>query len=187
MSKIIRAMETGYISDKYDNPECCINIKDNSDVTQLNFTSHDKVIRVFNNDFIKQNLRFIINPNENIQPFAILGGDNNKIDGEITVLREKLGSNTTGEETAFYKDLKTLDTLLKTDRTAHTGAVSSFDSQLRSKATNNPNGIKYKSDKYGDKNYTITKLKSEIENIIKDDFTIIFDEEKKHTEDILLE
>src|SRR5690554_4569338 len=88
LSRIIRALETGFISDKYESPELNIKIKDNIVVTQADFKGHDKTIRVFNEDFIKDNLKFIINPDAHIQPFAILGGDNNLIEQQINELKE---------------------------------------------------------------------------------------------------
>lgn len=187
ISRILKAMETGNISDKYENPECCVCVKNNGDVTQNDFTAHDKTIRVFNDDFIKLNLKFIINQDENIQPFAILGGDNNEIEETIKLLREQLGSDTEDGETALYKDLKTLEELYKVAKNAHSGAVKSLDNQIRSKAIDNPSGIKYHFEKFGDQNYTTRKLQNEIEKVLKDGFTVISAEEKKQAEDILLE
>ena len=51
LSRIIRAMETGFISGKYENPEFCIEIKDETDITQDELISHNKTLRVFNEDF----------------------------------------------------------------------------------------------------------------------------------------
>ncbi|SDQ22542.1 AAA family ATPase [Flagellimonas zhangzhouensis] len=187
LSRVIRAMETGSISEKYENPECCISIHDNDDVTQVDFSSHNKVIRVFNDDFIKQNLKFIINPNENVEPFAILGGDNNVIEEEIKVLKEKLGVNEENQETALYKDLKSLQKSYDTAKLVHQTAERTLASQLNEKAIGNPNGIKYNSEKYGDQNYTNAKLRKEILVVKKDEFVPISDEEKTAEEKMLLE
>lgn len=187
LSRILRAMETGVISDKYENPECCISVLDNNDITQTNFSSHDKIIRVFNQDFIKHNLRFIINPDENVQPFAILGGDNNVIEEEIKVLKEKLGINEENEETALYKDFKSLETIFNTAKLTHQTAENTLTTQLNDKAIGRQGGIKYSPEKFGDQNYTNSKLKTEIEVVKKDDFNPISNEEKVLAEKILLE
>jgi wobble nucleotide-excising tRNase len=71
LSRIIRALETGNISDKYENPQFEICLQDIADTTQNNLTAHGKKIRVFNEDFVKDNLRFIVNSDESITPFAI--------------------------------------------------------------------------------------------------------------------
>lgn len=71
LSRIIRALETGNISDKYENPQFEVCLQDIADTTQNNLTAHGKKIRVFNEDFVKDNLRFIVNSDESITPFAI--------------------------------------------------------------------------------------------------------------------
>lgn len=187
LSRILRAMETGEISNKYENPECCIYILDNDDVTQSNFSSHNKIIRVFNEDFIKDNLRFISNPDENVQPFAILGGDNNIIEEKIKVLKEKLGVNEEDKETALYKDLKSLQSTFDTSKSTHKTAEDTLGSQLNEKAIGRQGGIKYSPEKYGDQNYTNTKLKEEILLVKKEEFITISNEEKVLAEKILLE
>ncbi|QXP79092.1 MULTISPECIES: AAA family ATPase [Winogradskyella] len=187
LSRIFRAMETGELSDKYENPECCICITENDDVVQTDFTSHNKVIRVFNDDFIKHNLKFINNADENIQPFAILGADNNVIEEEIKVLKEKLGSDEEDKETALYKDLKNLKTIYATANSSHSIAETALKTQLNDKAIGNPNGIKYNYIKFGDINYSNAKLKAEIKIVKKASFTPISDEEKILCEKILLE
>lgn len=187
ISRILRAMETGVISDKYENPECCISVIDSEDVTQVDFSSHNKIVRVFNEDFIKYNLRFISNPDENVQPFAILGGDNNIKEEEIKVLKEKLGVNEEDKETALYKDLKSLQTIFSIAQSSHQAAERTLSAQLSNKAIDNPNGIKYNSEKFGDQNYTNAKLKTEILVVKKEGFSTISNEEKVLAEKILLE
>ena len=41
LSRVLRAMETGVISDKYENPECCISIIDHDDETQIKYPNCD--------------------------------------------------------------------------------------------------------------------------------------------------
>jgi wobble nucleotide-excising tRNase len=187
LSRVLRAMEIGSISDKYENPECCISFGNGDDVTQNDFSLHNKIVRVFNEDFIKHNLKFIINPDENVQPFAILGGDNNVIEEEIKILKEKLGINEENEKTALYKDLKSLQTNFNTVDKAYQSAENTLASQLNEKAIGNPNGIKYKSEKFGDQNYTNAKLKREILEVQKEGFTPITDEKKFSENNMLLE
>ncbi len=166
LSRIIRAMETGFISDKYENPEFCIEIKDETYITQDELISHNKTLRVFNEDFIKENLKFINNPDEHIQSFAILG-DNVNIENEIQILKEKLGSQTDDEETKLYKDLKTLEDKYQTAKLTHSITSKNLDNQIKSKAINNPNGIRYQSEKFGDQNYNKNKLKKRNISCIK--------------------
>ncbi len=170
LSRIVRALEKGAISDKYENPEFEVCIKDLADATQTNLSSHSKKIRVFNEDFVKDNLRFIVNPDESITPFAILGG-NADIQAEIDTLKLALGNNEEGHETGFYLELKNAKEIAETSKEAYETANNSLNQQLSYKATNNPNGIKYKADRFGDQNYNISKLKDEVVLVTDPSFT----------------
>lgn len=187
LSRIVRALETGIISDKYDNPELSVKIKDNAVVTQADFKGHSKIIRVFNEDFIKDNLKFIINPDAHIQPFAILGGDNNLIEQQINDLKDALGVNKEGEETKLYKDLKLYSEQYQTSKANHASAVKILDDQLSSKALDRKTGIKYQPERFGDQNYTTNRLITELEVVLKEDYISLTTEEKKRVEEILNE
>lgn len=174
LSRIVRALEKGAISDKYENPEFEVCIKDLADATQTNLSSHSKKIRVFNEDFVKDNLRFIVNPDESINPFAILGG-NADIETEIEALRLALGRNEEGSETGFYLELKNAKEIEVNSNQAYETANSTLNQQLSYKATNNPDGIRYKADRFGDQNYNISKLKGEIAIVTEPGFTPLTD------------
>ena len=180
LSRIVRALETGSLSDKYENPEFEVSITDVTDSTPNNLTAHGKKIRVFNEDFVKANLRFIVNPDESIAPFAIIGG-NATIEAEIQALKNELGVKENPEEeidaTGFYLELKNASLRATTALQAYQTATNSLNEQLRYKATNNPNGIKYKSEKYGDQNYNITKLIGDINTVLGTSFQPLTDQE----------
>ncbi|HDL7593799.1 TPA: AAA family ATPase, partial [Yersinia enterocolitica] len=77
LSRIFRSLETNMLSDKYKKPEFNLETLDGESISQLNIGHHNLNIRVFNEDFIKDNLKFISNSDESINSFAILG-ENNK-------------------------------------------------------------------------------------------------------------
>lgn len=180
LSRIVRALETGDLSDKYENPQFEVSITDVADSTPNNLTEHRKKIRVFNDDFIKANLRFIINPDESVLPFAIIGG-NATIEAEIQALKNELGEKENSEEdidaTGFYLELKNASLRTTTALQAYQNANNSLNDQLRYKATNNPNGIKYKSDKYGDQNYNINKLQNDLNTVLETSFHPLTEDE----------
>lgn len=175
LSRIVRALETGNISDKYENPQFEVSIKDVADSTPNNLISHGKKIRVFNEDFVKDNLRFIANPNESITPFAIIGG-NATIEAEIQELKNDLGNDQDGSESGFYLELKNASTIANTALQAFQTENNSLNQQLSNKATNNPNGIKYKSEKYGEQNYNINKLQSDINTVLATSYQPLTDD-----------
>jgi wobble nucleotide-excising tRNase len=186
LSRIVRALERAELSDKYENPEFQVSIKDKADATQTNLTAHGKKVRVFNEDFIKDNLRFIINPDESITPFAILGG-NADIQAEIDALKSALGKNEETSETGFYLELKTAKEIAATSKQAYESANNTLTQQLSHKAINNPNGIRYKADRFGDQNYNISKLKDEIAIVTEQGFNALTDAEVLEKDTLLKE
>jgi wobble nucleotide-excising tRNase len=187
LSRILRAMETGVISDKYENPSFSVAFDDGSSVTQSQLSTCQKNIRVFNDDFVKDNLRFISNPQDNIKPFAILGDDNNALEAEIVTLESEVGLKEEGKETGLYAQLKIDSQAFINAQSAYKQASDSLERQITDKATSRATGIKYKSDKFGDQNYNKTKLENEIIVVLSDTYTAIDDEKKLEFEELLSE
>lgn len=185
LSRILRAMETGEISDKFENPVFTLQFSDGSIATQSNLKVGDIKIRVFNEDFVRENLRFINNPDDSIEPFAILGNDNNKLESEIASLENELGSNEEGKETGLYAQLKTITNIYKELQASKDQAASGLNNILANKATGRNSGIKYNMHKFGDPNYNITKLKNDIKCIQRDDYSPL-DMDKKYEYEQLL-
>ncbi len=171
LSRIMRAIEVGYLSDKYGSPYFTVQFKNNSEVTESELTGHNKKIRVFNEDFIRDNLRFIAHPNESIEPFAILGDDNNKIEKEIETLELELGIEESGKETGLYAQRAQARKAYSDCKTALQTTKIELDKLLQNKAIANPTGIKYQSERFGDQNYTIAKLKSDINTVLQQTYS----------------
>lgn len=186
LSRVIRALETGYISDKYENPQFEVCIMDIADATQNNLTAHGKKIRVFNEDFVKDNLRFIANSDEAITPFAIIGG-NTTIEAEIQSLADDLGSNEEGSESGFYLELKNATSITNTAFQAFQTEKNQLDQQLTAKALDRATGIKYRSDRFGDQNYTKAKLIVDIEIVLSTTFQPLTDNDVTEKSNLLNE
>jgi wobble nucleotide-excising tRNase len=56
LSRILRSLETGIISDKYDSPEYTITLQDETTISHTSVTTHSLVVRVFNEDFVREHL-----------------------------------------------------------------------------------------------------------------------------------
>lgn len=109
LSRIVRALETHYISDKYVNPEFEIIFDDNSSINQSQLVNNTNDIRVFNEDFVRTNLAFLMDTNNDgeIKSFVVLGEDNARLQSEIDILKAELGSDEDGNESGLYQELKT--------------------------------------------------------------------------------
>ena len=66
LSRIFRSMEIESVSKKYDNCEFQLTLADGREVTQNTLANHGVVIRVFNEDFVKENLSFIFDEEQTI-------------------------------------------------------------------------------------------------------------------------
>lgn len=187
LSRILRAMETGQLSDKLENPSFSVAFTDGTQITQTTLLGHGKTVRVFNEDFVRANLRFITNPDDSIEPFAILGDDNNKIEKEIEALEAELGSKEEGKETGLHAQRTAANTKHTKAFQVHKKANNGLEKQLGDKATDRKIGIKYKSERFGDQNYNVQKLKTDIEKVQNSNYQHLTDEQLAQYESLISE
>ncbi|PTQ90920.1 wobble nucleotide-excising tRNase [Nitrosomonas nitrosa] len=187
LSRILRAMETGGLSDKFENPSFVVTFVDGTQTTQSTPTAHGKKIRVFNEDFVRDNLRFITNPDDSIEPFAILGDDNNKIEREIEALESELGSKGGGKESGLYAQQITAKTQFNNASQEYKTANDALEKQLGNKANDKNIGIRYKPERFGDQNYNIQKLRADIERVLDANYQLPTDEQLTQCEKLISE
>jgi wobble nucleotide-excising tRNase len=176
LSRLLRSLETHSLSDKFEGREFKIVFDDGEVVDQRNYHAHAGKIRVFNEDFVHDNLRFINDPDESIVPFALIGDDNVAIQTQIDQIEMVIGSNEVGQETGLFADLKLKKAETAQAKVAFDRAASTLESQMRHKAIDRNEGIKYNSYKFGDQNYTISKLEQDIGLVLEEGFTALSDE-----------
>lgn len=187
LSRVLRAFEKGEVEDNYENPSFELIFKNEGKKTNENLTNHNKVIRVFNKDFIRENLRFTIDSDEDINPFgtAILGKDSD-IQKEIDKLKSTLGVSEEDNVTGLYKELANALNELEEASSIFNTTKSELENKLQKKATNDPYGIRYNSEKFGDQNYNIGKLNGDIKTV-KDKYEPLDKDEVKELEELIRE
>jgi wobble nucleotide-excising tRNase len=173
ISRIVRSLETGDLSDKYINPEFSIQMIDEMNITQNTLKNHQQIIRVFNEDFVRENLKFISNPNENIKSFAILGDNNNKLEIDIEVKERELGTEESDEGLLGELRRKKLE-FINASKAAQQAQLM-LDNKLSDKANKAGTGIKHNK-QYGDANYNVVKLKADIAKVSITNFTATVEE-----------
>ena len=93
LSRIVRALETGTVPDKYAQSAIHSGLpRWNTTVSQLSLSSHDLAFRVFNEDFVRDNLKVFVDEQEGISAFAVLGEDNAALAEELAKKEAELGS-----------------------------------------------------------------------------------------------
>tara|TARA_R110000772_G_scaffold268705_1_gene397762 strand:- start:10889 stop:13321 length:2433 start_codon:yes stop_codon:yes gene_type:complete len=184
LSRIFRALETGSISDKYISPEFKLSFDGGSNATQNSLNSHGQVVRVFNEDFVRDNLRFIVDDEQTINSFAILGEDNTKLEEEIEKHEAELGSEE--DRSGLLGDLLGAEDKFKEARKAHGDKSSELEGKLRDKANKAGTGIKHNKS-FGDANYNVPKIKTDITTVTKDTYFPLTDEQVGKFHDLLRE
>ncbi len=137
---------------------------DNSTINERNFESIPYPIRVFNEDFVRENLLFTNDPEQGVTPFAVLGG-NVEIEKEIQEVKGKLGSSEEESESGLYlerknavKDYQDAEKEIKKEK-------EQLEKMLKLKALDKESGIKYLSHIFGDQNYNVAKLEDELKKV----------------------
>ncbi len=183
LSRIFRAFETGKISDKYVNPKFQLVNKDGSIIDQTQITNKQD-FRVFNSDFIDENLSFLRNSDSGkIQPFAILGDGNTTLVSEIESLQNELGKNTEEERTGLYKELGDKERAYKDADKNYKNKNTSLNSNLTEKARTMKNNCRG----FVDANYNITRIKSDIETIITNNISLKSEQDVNELKKLLTE
>jgi len=184
LSRIFRALETGTLSDKYNSPEFKLSFDGGSSATQSSLTNHGQVVRVFNEDFVRDNLRFIVDDNQTINSFAILGEDNTKLEEEIEKHEAELGSEE--DKYGLIGEFLGANEKFKGAQKAHGDKSLELEEKLRDKANKAGSGIKHNKT-FGDTNYNVQKIKTDISTVTKDTYSSLSDEQVRNFYDLLRE
>lgn len=164
LSRIFRSLETKVIPSNYKRPSFFINPK-SENLSQDHIDSFPYDIRVYNKDFVEENLSFLKDENEGkINSFAVLGKRNVDITNSIKKLAEKIGSieNKNGlayENYILSEEMNKLKSYSITEN-------KKLDDSLKDKANNKKYGIKYNK-LYDDINYDIRKIKKDLREVIR--------------------
>ena len=165
LSKVFRCLEKKTLHTDYDNPDFTITLDDGSEVTCSTIESNSLNICVYNTDFVKDNLNWLHNEDGTIEPFAILGGENNEIEEKINEIQSKLGDDPNIEKEEYSKGLL-FDLKEKVEK--HSKSDKSYkelESEKEAKLKKKSKDIKDKNSIYDDIYYNISKIKKDIERI----------------------
>ncbi len=164
ISRIFRAFEVRAGLEKYEGGTFQFEMNDKRTVDESTLEKLSYPVRVFNEDFIKENLLFIKAPEEGVAPFAVLGG-NVEIEQDIEKIKEKLGSPDEGNETGLYRERIEAVNTYSVAYKSYQDEQNRLEQILRDKATSGETSIKYQSEVYGDQNYNILKLRNELNDV----------------------
>ncbi|EOY4547787.1 AAA family ATPase [Escherichia coli] len=172
LSRIFRALETGRIPHNYVDPNFTIR-GDKGDVTQVGLAGHGYDVRVYNRDFVSDNLNFLVNQTDGeIKTFAIVGEKNKEIEDAITAIQTRLGS--VESKAGLRHELEAKKKERDRTKDNHKTASDALEGKLRSHANN-----KIKQNRiYGPAVYNIESIKKDIGLVKKPSFRALTTEEQ---------
>lgn len=173
LSRIFRALETRKLPLNYLGSSFTVS-GDKGTVTDAGLLTHNYDVRVYNRDFVTDNLGFLVNQDigGEIKTFAIVGEQNKEIDDAIAAIEQKLGSIEAKVGLRFDLEAKRKER----DRTksAYASASNGLDDKLRTHAAEK---IK-KNRQYGSAVYNIEHIKRDIIATKKAGFVALTPEEQ---------
>jgi wobble nucleotide-excising tRNase len=184
LSRIFRSLETGSISDKYSSPEFQLNLDGSAHITHNSLRGHGQSIRVFNEDFVKENLHFIVDDDSAINSFAILGEDNAKLEEEISIHETELG--TEEKKSGLIGEMSKTEQIFRQAKITYGSKKSDLKGKLSDKANKVGTGIKHNK-AYGDANYNVIKINTDISVVTEGSYTLCSTEQSEKHHELLKE
>lgn len=190
LSRIFRSLERKELPDKYDNPQFSIKIN-GVDINETELKTCTETIRVFNEDFVRENLAFITNPDDaSIVPFAVVGEGNVEITTKINDINDELGDEGKEEghvKTKLYKEQEDKVNAYQEAKKAYEEAKYSLDYKIKQKATGDrEHSVKY-NNIYGMPNYTSAMLERDITETLSTSYKPLTKEEIQQKKEMVRE
>lgn len=188
LSRIFRCIEKMELHKHHSDGDFTIECHESDTITHSNISTiqKDNQVRVYNTDFVSENLSWIHNEDGLILPFTILGAKNIEIDNEIKKITKELGNN--GTDGLLFDLTKSQDKYKSGSKKSNT-LKNDLEAKLKSKAND-----KIKLDKNlflatsGKKTYNIRDIEAEIESIKANFSSYLLDpDDKEEKKRFLLE
>lgn len=163
LSRIFACIEQGQMLEQYSNAQFSFEMFDDSIISHNDLTTAYK-FRVYNSDFIKRELSFLLDEKGTITPFTLIGSTNVEVQGQIDIIDQELGN----EETPQSKRgrLKEIQANLLSDQDKKKEIEKRLSYALTEEANRT---IKTNSHYWGQAsgNYNRNNLQSDIEAVLK--------------------
>jgi wobble nucleotide-excising tRNase len=170
LSRIFRSMEDGHLPHRFEGAEFTV-VSDEGQATQNNLSIPNQLVRVYNRDFAKENLSFLVDETTGvIRPFAVVGAVNNALEERIKLLQGELGVD---DNHGLRKQLAAARTEAVRMQGESGRVTQALDERLRREAA----AVKGNRN-YGKVVYTIDTIRSEIASVTKNKTSHISDDEK---------
>lgn len=172
LSRIFHSLETKQVNPDYHTGSFTVTTDDGSQFNsnQLEAIPDTINVRVFNEDFVKENLNWLHRRDGTIEPFTVLGSENIEVEAKIKDAESKLG-NEDDKQTVLGR-LADVRQLLVQSCDELDDKKNALDTQLRDKARE----IKENSTVFDVPTYHIGSIRADLEN--KSDDNLLSQEDK---------
>ncbi len=161
LSRIFRCVENKELHEKYSNGQFVISDTNNNKITESNLDCMYKV-RVYNTDFVRDNLSILHDERGEIRPFTLLGSGNVIAEARIKEIIQELGSIEENSGLIFQIDIeeKKLAAKIKELNLKESGITLKLTEKANKEIKLKPHFVKQGT------TYTISNIKAEIKEII---------------------
>jgi wobble nucleotide-excising tRNase len=180
LSRIFRCVEKKELHKHYCDAKFRFTLDDGSAITDNDIANYNGYrFRVFNSDFVRDNLSWLYNSDGTIEPFTILGESNVEIDNKIRNIDDQLGSIESAAGLLFQVEGK--QKLVNEKSRLFRQKQTNFETSLQDRART----IKNNASVFLRPVYTITHLKSELQVVT--DLNILTSAQKEEKMKLLKE
>jgi len=176
LSRILRSIKQKAVHEDYLDAKFDIEHSTCGSFCQDDLGAVDINVRVYNSDFVKDNLKWLQDKDGNIQPFAIVGSKNIGIEKKVDALEKEIGDENSGltkKSEVGHKNHLTQKILVEKTET-------SLEKKLRDQARE----IKSSSVRFNVPTYNITSIKADIRKVHGNDYILTEEEQVKHQQTI---
>lgn len=179
LSRIFRMLETEQCPDGFSPCDFSIST-DRGTITSANISNNDVDIRVYNSDFVDQNLSFLRDHNGKINSFAVVGENNTEIEKQIQDIDTELG-DVESKSGLYYQENTKLSTVQKAKKELD-DKTAALETKIKTKANDKKIGIKYK---FNQPTYNATRLNNDIKLVLSDKYQELSEEDSKKYGELL--
>ncbi|MBU2929742.1 AAA family ATPase [Winogradskyella psychrotolerans] len=181
LSRLLGCLQNEKLPNKNENAEFKIEFYDDSIVTHNNISLNNELIRVYNKDFVTDNLKWLTDEEGEIKPFAIIGDKNVEIENKITEKTEIIGSVET------EKGLKHTLVSKKAEFSAKSQQRKDAENFIKDKLRWKANQKIKTNPIYKNVNYNINNIENDIKTVLKTSFSTLDSNEIDSNKKILKE
>lgn len=176
LARVFRSFETGFFPETHVTSSFKLAFDQSQGVDQGELKKFPHPVRVFTIDFVRDNLRFLVDPESGIAPFAVLGEENVQIVEEIRQIEEALGSDEEGHESGLRSELKAAMAVRDEAKNAH----DEEDRRVNGLLTEKARKIRGNKDLLGVVNYNRDRLREDIREALQPGFEVLSSDQRGH-------